>query len=264
MVQHILVAHDLSPDADLALSRAAQLAQQTGARLSVLHVLAGEPGATEQQNAQTYLQTALERHGLAQLQPWIRRGRAAEEIITQAAGLEIDLLVMGRHHRQSPQGFAGTTLEQVLQNCPAPLLLAVAPAVPYSRALAALDYSNCASRALQAAWQLLPTASDLTALNVYEMAELHQPSEPDLTLQHELFDQLLKDLRADLRNTGARLHSSLRYGERSSCLDAAIAALQPQLLALGSHSRSELSNALLGSLTRQYLDQPPCDVLIAP
>lgn len=263
MVQHILVAHDLSPDADLALSRAALLAQQTGARLSVLHVLPGTPGATEQQRAQAYLQTAFEHHGLAQLQPWIRKGRAAEEILTQAAGLEIDLLVMGRHHRQSPQGFAGTTLEQVLQNCPAPLLLAVAPAAPYSRALAALDYSSCASRALQTAWQLLPAASDLTALNVYEMPELRQPSEPDLAPQRELFDQLLNDLQADLRNTGARLHSSLRYGERSSCLDAALAALQPQLLALGSHSRGEISNALLGSLTRQYLDQPFCDVLIA-
>src|SRR5690606_42047611 len=40
MVQHILIAHDLSPEADLALRRAAQLARQTGARLSLLHVLA--------------------------------------------------------------------------------------------------------------------------------------------------------------------------------------------------------------------------------
>ncbi|MFI8741812.1 universal stress protein [Stutzerimonas zhaodongensis] len=263
MVQHILVAHDLSPDADLALGRAAQLARQTGARLSVLHVLAGNPGAAEQRNAQSYLQTTLERHGLAQLQPWIRKGRAAEEILTQAAGLEIDLLVMGRHHRQSPQGFAGTTLEQVLQNCPAPLLLAVAPAAPYSQALAALDYSSCANRALQAAWQLLPAASDLTALNIYEMPDLDQPSEPDLALQRELFDQLLSDLQAGLDNSSARLHSSLRHGERNSCLDSAIAALQPQLLALGSHSRGEISNALLGSLTRQYLDLPPCDVLIS-
>jgi nucleotide-binding universal stress UspA family protein len=42
-----------------------------------------------------------------------------------------------------------------------------------------------------------------------------------------------------------------------------MAAVQPQLLALGSHSRSTMSEALLGSLTREYLDQPPCDVLIA-
>ncbi|MDX2352229.1 universal stress protein [Stutzerimonas xanthomarina] len=262
MVQHILVAHDLSPEADLALSRAAQLAQQTGARLSVLHVLTGQSDAKEQQHAQVYLHTTLERNGLAQ-QPWIRQGRAAEEILTQAAGLEIDLLIMGRHHRQSPQGFVGTTLEQVLQSCPAPLLLAVTPAAPYSRALAALDYSDCASRALQSAWQLMPAGSALTALNIYESSEVCPPESAELTLQHELFDQLVADLRRHLADTGAQLQSSLRYGERNNCLDSAIAAVQPQLLALGSHSRGTMSEALLGSLTREYLDQPPCDVLIA-
>src|SRR5690606_1763139 len=39
--------------------------------------------------------------------------------------------------------------------------------------------------------------------------------------------------------------------------------MRPQLLALGGHSRGELSSALLGSLTRQFLEQPPCDVLVA-
>lgn len=260
MVQHILVAHDLSPDADLALNRAAQLAQQTGARLSVLHVLEGDVGEPQ---ARGSLDAALTRHALGQEQLWIRQGRAAEEILTQTAGLEADLLVMGRHHRLSPQGFAGTTLEQVLQSCPAPLLLAIAPPAPYSSALAALDYSGCASRALCTAWALLASSGELTALNIHEVSELQQPDASDLALQQELFDQLLTDLRADLNGSDDRLHSSLRYGERNNCLDSAIAAVQPQLLALGSHSRGEISDTLLGSLTRQYLDQPPCDILIA-
>lgn len=260
MVQHILVAHDLSPDADIALNRAAQLAQETGARLSVLHVLEGD---TDEQHARANLHASLERHALGQEQLWIRQGRAAEEILTQTAGLEADLLVMGRHHRLSPQGFAGTTLEQVLQSCPAPLLLAVVPSAPYSRALAALDYSGCASRALRTAWNLLPATGELTALNIHEVSELQQPDQSDLALQQELFDQLVADLRAELTDSDDRLHASLRYGERNNCLDSALAEVQPQLLALGSHSRGEISDTLLGSLTRQYLDQPPCDILIA-
>ncbi|MCQ2030821.1 universal stress protein [Stutzerimonas zhaodongensis] len=260
MVQHILVAHDLSPDADLALARAARLAQQARSRLSVLHVLEGD---ADERNARTKLHAALEQHAPGQQQLWIRQGRAADEILTQTAGLEADLLVMGRHHRLSPQGFAGTTLEQVLQSCPAPLLLAVAPIAPYSRALAALDYSGCASRALQTAWGLLSATGELTALNIHETSELQQPDESELSLQRELFEQLVADLRADLGENDRQLHSSLRYGERNNCLDLAIAAVQPQLLALGSHSRGEISDALLGSLTRQYLDHPPCDILIA-
>lgn len=263
MVQHILIAHDLSPEADLALGRAAQLAAQTGARLSLLHVLDERSKDADERHARSWLQTALERYQLHQMQPWFRQGRAAEEILTQAAGLEAGLVIMGRHHRQSSQGFAGTTLEQVLQRCPAPLLLAVAPIAPYAHALAALDYSGCASRALKAAWQLLPAQGELTALTIHEVSELQQPDEPELALQRELFDQLVADLHADLDETGNRLHSSFRFGERSNCLESAIAAVEPQLLALGSHSRGEISNALLGSLTRQYLDQPPCDILVA-
>ena len=109
----------------------------------------------------------------------------------------------------------------------------------------------------------MPGGSALTALNIYESSEVCPPESAELTLQHELFDQLVADLRRHLAATGAQLQSSLRYGERNNCLDSAIAAVQPQLLALGSHSRGTMSEALLGSLTREYLDQPPCDVLIA-
>ena len=260
MVQHILIAHDLSPEADLALRRAAQLARQTKARLSLLHVLDAQG---DELQARSQLQARLEEAGFGELKPWIRRGRPVEEILTQATGLEADLLVLGQHHRQSPQGFSGTTLERILLGCPIPLLLAIAPAQPYSHALAALDYSRCASRALQAAWQLLPAAATLTALNIHEVAEIHSPDADELALQQELFEQLIEDLDDELDDNGALLNSILRYGERSNCLDSAIAELKPQLLALGSHSRGERSRALLGSLTRQYLDQPPCDILIA-
>lgn len=263
MVQHILVAHDLSAEADLALGRAALLARQSNARLSLLHVLDAEAGEADELAAQARLLAALEGHDLARLQPWIRQGRAVEEILTQATGHEVDLLVLGRHHRDSREGFIGTTLEQVLQASPSPLLLAAAPLKPYSRALAAVDYSGCASRALRAAWQLLPADAELIALNIIEVAEVLPPDHADLALQQELFAQLLAELDDDLGHTGDRLLPRLRYGERNNCLDTAIAELKPELLALGSHSRGEISAALLGSLTRQFLDQPPCDVLIA-
>jgi nucleotide-binding universal stress UspA family protein len=185
-------------------------------------------------------------------------------VLTQACGLEADLLVLGRHHRQSAEGFAGTTLERILLTTPAPLLLAVNPDYsPYARALAALDFSPCATRALQKAWQMLPADAQLRALNINEVAEVHAPDEGELSLQRELFGQLVEDIQLELDDRGAHLQTSLRQGERSNCLDAELREWRPQLLALGGHSRGEMSNALLGSLTRQYLDQPPCDILIA-
>jgi len=263
-VQHILVAHDLSPDADLALRRAAQLTHQTGARISLLYVLDERASAADEQDARALLQERLQRNGLSHIEPWIRRGPPVEEILTQAQGLEADLLVLGQHHRGSSQGFAGTTLERIMLESPAPLLLATAPAdTPYKRAMAALDFSRCATRAMQYAWELLGDGAQLRALHVHEMAEVHGPDYEGLALQQELFDQLIEDIQSQLPRTGAQLSHSLLQGERSNCLEAAIGDLQPQLLALGSHSRGELSSALLGSLARQFLDRPPCDILIA-
>ncbi len=264
MIQHILVAHDLSPEADLALRRGAQLARRTGARISLLHVFDSREGDIDEQAARALLQTRLQQNGLGHGEPWVRRGHPAEEILTQAQGLEADLLVLGRHHRGSTQGFAGTTLERVLLDSPAALLLATIPAdAAYGRAVAALDFSRCATRAMQCAWELLGDGAELHALHVHEMAEVHGPDREGLALQQELFDQLVEDIQQQLPDTGALLSHSLCQGERSNCMDAALRDLQPQLLALGSHSRGELSSALLGSLARQFLDQPPCDILIA-
>lgn len=263
-VQHILVAHDLSPDADLALQRAAGLARQTGARISLLHVLDDRDAASDEQHARALLQQRLQENELGQLEPWIRRGQPVEEIRTQVEGLEVDLLVLGRHHKGASQGFAGTTLERIMLESPAPLLLAIAPAeAPYQRAMAALDFSRCATRAMQCAWELLGDGAELHALHIDEMAEVHGPDYEGLSLQQELFDHLIEDIQPQLPDTGALLSYSLHQGERNNCMDAALRDLQPQLLALGSHSRGELSSALLGSLARQFIDNPPCDILIA-
>jgi nucleotide-binding universal stress UspA family protein len=261
MVHHILVAHDLSPEADVALQRAAALAKQTGAQLSLLHVLHEKTESVEAEHVRGDLQARLDVLGL-ESQLWLRKGEVVEELLTQASGLEADVLVVGRHHSQQPQGFAGTTLERILLACPMPLLLAVTPPTPYRHALAALDYSRCASRALQSGWQLLPSAAELTALYVHEVAEVHGTDPAEQALQKELFEQLVDDLRVSLGG-GARLTSVVRYGERANCLDAVIAEQGPDLLTLGGHSRGEISSTLLGSLTREYLDHPPCDVLIA-
>ncbi|MCQ4346335.1 universal stress protein [Pseudomonas stutzeri] len=262
MVQHILVAHDLSPEADLALQRAAQLARHHAARLSLLHVQGAQGGGTDRVHRQ--LEERLAGLALPRADLTLRSGPAAEEILRQARGLEADLLVLGAHHRGSPEGFAGTTLERILQHSPAPVLLAVgrAPA-PWQRALVALDFSPCASRALRQAARLLAPGARLHALHVEEVAPLHAGDNPEeLAFESELFEHLVADERARLPG-GLQLSHELRAGERSACLQAVLAEQRPQLLALGSHSRGELADALLGSLTLECLRHPPCDVLVA-
>lgn len=255
MLKHILVAHDLSPEADLALQRAALLARQQGARLTLLHV-AATPEAAAAASARLA--------GAATAEVRVVHGDVVAMLLHQARGLEADLLVLGAHHRQSPEGFAGTTLERLLHDSPAPVLLVAGAApAPWRSVLAALDFSPCASRALQLARSLLGAGAQLHALHVHEVAAIHAGEDPaDLAFQGELLDRLLsaEEARDD---DGVQLSHELRQGERQSCLQAVLAERRPQLLALGAHSRSQLADALLGSLTLEVLRQPPCDVLVA-
>lgn len=263
MPQHILLAHDLSSQADRALQRAALLARQHAARLTVLHVHPAAAGEVEVADIRRQLEQRLENCAQPQADLLLHTGKPSEEILRQARGLEADLLVLGAHRRGGAEGFAGTTLERVLQHSPAPVLLAVtSEPAPWRKVLVALDFSPCASRALRQAARLVEPAARLHAVHVDEMAPLHAMDDPEeLAFETALFDSLVAEERAQLPE-GLQLDHELRAGERCACLQAVLAEQQPQLLALGSHSRGELADALLGSLTLHCLRHPPCDVLV--
>lgn len=260
MFRHILIAHDLSQEAEVALRRAAQLALQHGARLSLVHVLA-PPDLREPTAA--HLRQRLALAGLPGGQILLDSGEPHECIARRLKESGADLAVMGAHHKGRPELFAGTTLERVARCSQVPVLLAVGEPQPYRQALAALDFSLAACNALQTARRLLPAEARLFALHIHEVAPAQAAAAAeDLALQTSLFERLVEDERAKLP-PGAQLDHGVRQGERGACLAAAIAELRPQLVALGQHRRSILSEALLGSLAQQLLREPPCDVLIS-
>lgn len=260
MPKHLLLAHDLSTEADIALLRAAQLARQLNARLSLAHVLCGDDEAA----ARRQLDALAADCSLPIAAIHVRKGPPVESLTTLAEGVQADLLVLGRHRPGAAEGFAGTTLERLLLACPVPLLLVVDPTgLPYSRALSALDFSSCASRAWQQASRLLDTGGELQALHIREGTDIEQPSEAETSLDRELLEQLMSDLSRGSERSDLQLGHRLRCGERLHALEAALAEFNPQLLALGVHSRGEMSSALVGSLARQLLEQPPCDLLLA-
>ena len=43
----------------------------------------------------------------------------------------------------------------------------------------------------------------------------------------------------------------------------AMAAFQPDLLAMGTHARAGIAVAMVGNLAREFLVEAPCDVLVA-
>lgn len=267
-MQHIMVAHDLSEKAKIALQRGVQLAQQHQARLSVIYVLEDHlpMNVIEKQMlaADTLLTQQLKELNAANTQILIKLGRPAQVIVAAQKAHSVDFLVMGDHHQESAEYFSGTTLERVLQRSVVPVLLAVAPEVTsYQRALVPLDFSLCACHALHHVYKIMPDTAKIHALHVLELAEVHGASDAsEITWQTSLFDQLVLDEQAKLPAIGPQISHELRQGELHNCLAQVIAEQQPQILAIGKHGRGILADALLGSLAQYFLEYPPCDVLV--
>ncbi len=261
MPKHLLIAHDLSAEADLALQRGLLLARTLGTRLTLLHVRGeqDDPGTVRARLGER-LNTA---HGL-EARLHIAHGAVVPTVLSALHTLEADLLLIGRHHRQVAEGFAGTTLEQIAQRCTVPLLLAVQPQ-PWQQALVALDFSPCASRALQLSAALLADPAQLQALHIHEVAGVHAGEDlPALQFERELFETLLAEQVRHLPPGAVQPQALWRVGEREQCLSQVLQEQAPQLLALGRHTRNILNDTLLGSLALQWLRQPPCDLLLVP
>lgn len=269
MFSHILIAHDLSRESDIALQRAAQLASQHRARLTLLHVVEGKPDggalADLQAAAQKVLSERLATYSHCPAEVVLHSGEAAATTLTLADELGAELLVVGGHHKGRPELFSGTNLERIARHCRVPLLLARQEQVaPYRSAMVALDQSLCGCQALRTAVCLLPSEADLLAVNIFSSREPRKPAQlqEDLVIQRGLLEHMVKDECALLPKRREPVRVEVIEGTLAGSLDQYITEHRPQLLALGQHSRSRLSEALLGSLPSHYLRQPPCDVLL--
>ncbi len=269
MFSHILIAHDLSLESDIALQRAAQLANQHHARLTLLHVVEGHPDskalAELQAAAERVLGERLAAYSHCQADVVLRSGQAAQVTLEVASDIGADLLVVGGHHKGRPELFSGTNLERLARHCGMPLLLARCEQVaPYQRAIVALDQSLCGCQALRSAVCLIPSDAELLGINIFDSSgrrDARQAGE-QLEIQQGLLQHMVEDECDQLPARQKPVRVEVIPGTLAGSLDERIREERPQLLALGQHSRSRLSEALLGSLPIHYLRQPPCDVLL--
>lgn len=272
----IIVASDLSPESDLAVSRACMLAGRLGAPLIALHTVDNQLSLGLQDKAcaeaKALLGKQLERcpGGPADVQIVIQRGPVAETILRAASEYAAQLLVLGRHHQRNPELFVGTTLERVSRLASVPVLLVASESSSYDNGLLALDFSTCASEALRCA-ALLLQGGKLHALHMCNPplgARLAGPAarEAFMVERRETLTYLLEDEMETLDLIGTpRPDADLKMqsGELRALLELEIAQTHPGFIALGSHSRSGMGEALLGSLALALLREPPCDVLVA-
>lgn len=268
MYKNLLVAHDLSVEADVAVRRAAQLARQHGARVTLLHVIEeyfpDRMMDTVREAAEVALGDAISANAIDDAHLLIRQGRAATTITAAVQELGADLLVIGAHHQQILERFDGTTLDRIARHCRAPILLAVdQSATAYARALAGVDLSLCSCHAWRLAFQLLSSDAELLALNAYQPGKAPERAEGHLETQRELLRQALQEERAQLPPGGPQLLCAVQQGKFQATLEQALQEWKPGLLVLGSRSRGAIEQTVLGNSTRHYLRRPPCDILIS-
>lgn len=274
----IVAATDLTERSDRALERAVMLAREMGADLTVLHVvddeLPDEMASDQERDALTSITEAL-----AALDDRIAErtsvevcfGAAWNEIVRHAAKARADLLVLGIPRPVLLRDLRGTTAERVLRNSPVPILLvARKPTNRYATIVAGTDFSVPARLAIEFAARVAPDAK-LRLVHAYDIPFRGLMSEGSgRRASRKLLQQFENPIRTEMaafvkvlpQAMAARgVAWSMREGAPEETLRREMRKQRSALVVLGTHGRTGLARAFLGSTTAAILSDPPGDVL---
>lgn len=286
----ILAVTDFSPPARHAADRAARLAHETGAALTLMHVLSGGTLQELRQwlGAGHAVEQLLQDEAQLSLQAWVSElqtdrqviaraiqvtGSVLGEIDREADTMDASLLVMGARGAGFLRRLVlGSTSERLLRRTRRPVLVVrQTPHEPYRRVLLALDFSPWSAHAVGLARRVAPHAK-LLLFNAYQV-----PFEEKLNfagVDTATIDHYRAQARAD---AGERLHelaaaSGLKprdweafvvEGDPSQRIVEFEQAKDCDLVVLGKHGQSVTEDLLLGSVSKHVLAEGSADVLVS-
>lgn len=279
----ILAATDFSPRAEIALSRAAMLAQLNQARLSLVHVV--DP---DRPRSLVETEIAIGRDLLARLTAELGSKHDIEVdahlyeheaflgICKAVEELQPALLVLGAYRRRLLQDvFVGTTAERSIRRSRKPVLVVNrAPHHHYAHVLAAVDLTQHSTLALGTLKQLGLNREAITSVvHLYDapaFGSLAMPSpsrkeiaaylgQENARAEQELDDFLHKAAIG-------RVQRIVRHAERSIAaeVETVAAELGADLLVIGAGTHSGSARMVLGSTTLEVLRTSPRDLLVVP
>ncbi len=273
----ILAATDGGPSGRLAVVRAASIARETGAALHAVHVVDPDDASTDVTTPADHdlAAAALRRH-LARINPppelHVRFGPTFVEIVHLAQSLDVDLIVAGAH--RSPGGrrfFIGTTAGRLARLGDRPLLL-VRHRVqgPYRRVIVGIDASAASAHVIGAAQAVAPTATIIPAMVFHVVGESKLRSVAGGTAIAELRAEVARQREHELADFLAThapdtdTHAPmLEIGDPRERLPQLPKAQRCDLLAVGTHGKTGIRYALLGSVAEHVLRDTDRDVLLA-
>jgi len=261
----VLVATDLTARSDRPLDRAALLADQIGAGVTVAHVIEG-PGFDREQDAEVL------RAIRASLPPALAKAAvvsdhgAAPTVLAELANSEKAAAIVtgtGRYNGLS-DFFLGTAVDHLVRHAEQPVLVVKRRASgPYRSILVATDYSEGALQAFQTALQLFPDAT-FELVNAYSVPfETRAPS-ADIT------EAAREEAEAGMAAFVARaappkpdaVRTLVAKGDAQTVIEQRVTRDAPDLVVIGSHGRSGWVQATLGSQASNLLKRLPSDILV--
>jgi nucleotide-binding universal stress UspA family protein len=203
-------------------------------------------------------------------------GDPFDGILRAAAEIQPDFIVMGSHRKQLLLDiFIGTTIERVIRKGSFPVLMVNHEAQRrYERVLAPIDMSDASANALRVGLSTgLIRDKGVTLLHAFValgtgkmfVAGLDQASIDSYfaSERQRAMDELATFLVAnDLKHT--RWPLQVGEGAPMEIISRAVSEMRPDLLVMGTHGRSTLLKALIGSVTEEALRSLNVDILAVP
>ncbi|MDQ3365210.1 MAG: universal stress protein [Myxococcota bacterium] len=277
----ILCPTDFSPGSEPAVGVAVRLVIEAAAELVLFHVWDGPAanvappivGEVEADPARDLAVASREatRAGAPHVTTRLAQGGPGARIVELLEEDGFDLCVMGTVGRTGlSRILIGSVTEQVIRHAPCSVL-AVHPQsklAPFEHVLCPTDFSDSARHALELAASLVRPGGSITLLHVIELP-LATPGEvtmPDLA--HVLDRTSAESLEAWAASLSSTTALSVRTRSRIGYPGAqTLAALESDptidLVVMGSHGRSGIMRALLGSVAEKVVRHASCPVLVA-
>jgi nucleotide-binding universal stress UspA family protein len=279
----LLLATDLSARCDRALDRAALLASEWNAQLTVVHAL--EPDiyafSGESESVPSWRRDAILRRATAVKQihqdlgsldrdfDLIIEEGTASDVILQSVDDGRDLIVTGVARNETfGRTFFGGTVDRLARAAKAPVLVVKERARdPYKDIVVATDFSGESITAIGLTMDLFPDAR-VALLHCYQSVRSGMMT-PSAGV--EIGRQLATGEYADFINAHsqseprlARLPIFMEYGSVDSLIKAYAIDKKLDLVVLGSRGKNTISRMLLGSTAEATMASAPSDVLVVP
>jgi universal stress protein E len=272
---HLLAATDLTARSVYPLQRALQLKAESYCQLTVLNVVEHglTSGIAERRRAEAVSELGTWKSSLSDASQIgvsvdVVVGDPFAAILEALRSVHAELAIIGGPGKRGlKELFTGTTAERVIRFADQPVLMVNQHAIgPYKRVLVAMDFSQGAKRALEWACRIAPEA-EIRLVHAWLPPVKGGARERQQTdaANRRLRDQEEQQLRAIAHKAVPALSLPLKMVEDEPypALRDAIGTFNADLLAMGTHTRSRLSTAIVGSLAQEFLASGPCDVLVA-